>query len=543
MPKGYLSFILHAHLPYVRHPEFSRSLEEKWFFEGMTECYIPIIDVLQNLNQEGVNFHITFSLSPTLLSMMEDKFMQERYSEYLERLQNLALREMERTEGDPVFHPLAQMYREKLDTAAFIFHKYNQRLVNAFKELQQGGNVEIITTAATHGYLPLLGLHKETVYAQLSTALDYYEDLFETTPRGIWLPECAYDPSMEDILSELGVQYFVTDTHGVLYASPRPKYGVYSPILTPGELAVFARDPETSSQVWSADEGYPGDPDYREFYRDIGFDLEKDHVEEFLHPPNIRSDTGFKYYRITGPTNHKEPYNREAALNKAREHAANFMFNREKQVEYYGEMMDRPPIVTSPYDTELFGHWWFEGPEWLGYVFRFVDQNEMLETITPGKYLDKSYPLQESIPNQSSWGDKGYHEVWLNGTNDWLYRHLHAAAEKMIDMATEFPQSEGDVKRALTQAARELFLAQSSDWPFIMNAGTMDQYAESRVVSHLLRFFKIEREIREHNIDSNWLSKIEAKDNIFPHLDYRVFQKLSETVAVEKGELAEISSD
>ncbi len=540
MPKGYLAFIFHAHLPYVRHPEHKRSLEEKWFFEAITECYIPLLRVFQQLESDGIDYAVTFSLSPTLLSMLEDPFLQGRYGDYLAMLQSLATREEERAAGDPDFAPLAQMYRQRLDHTAWLYNeKYGRRLVKAFQELQQTGRMELITSAATHGFLPLLGISKEALYAQLTAGMDYFESIFGYRPRGIWLPECGYDPFMEEILSELGLHYFVLATHGVLYASPRPKYGVYSPILTTGGLAAFGRDPETSTQVWSAKEGYPGDFNYREFYRDIGFDLDMESVGDFLHPKGLRSNTGFKYYRITGPGEHKEPYNPQWAAERAREHAENFMFNREKQVEYYGNLMDRPPLINAPYDAELFGHWWFEGPLWIDKLCRLLAEHPRrpVEMVTPGQYLEKGYPLQESTPNASSWGDKGYFEVWLNGENDWTYRHLHRAASRMVSLATDFPGAKGMLQEALTQAARELLLAQSSDWPFIMTAGTMDIYARQRIKSHLLRFFALEQQIRENRIDPGWLNALQSTDNLFPHLDYRLFQSHEVTTPVESQAL------
>ena len=539
--KGYIAFIFHSHLPYVRHPEHKHSLEEKWFFEAITECYIPLLKVFQGLERDRVDYAVTFSLSPTLLAMMEDPFLQDRYARYLSKLQELAAKEEERTAGDPVFAPLARLYRERLDFTADLFlEKYGGRLVEGFRELQQGGHVELLTSAATHGYLPLLGLQKEVLYAQVAAGIENFEKIFGTVPRGIWLPECGYIPEVEEILGELGLCYFVTATHGVLYAEPRPKYGVYSPILTPGGLAAFGRDPETSHQVWSSKEGYPGDYNYREFYRDIGYDLDLDYIGNFLHPPGIRSNTGFKYYRITGSNEHKEPYNPHRAREKAAEHAGNFLFNREKQVEYYGELMDRPPLVVAPYDAELFGHWWFEGPQWIDALCRQIATTKQIKMITPSQYLAQGYPLQVSTPNISSWGDKGYHEVWLNGKNDWIYRHLHEAATKMIALATENPRAEEPLKSALNQAARELLLAQSSDWPFIITAGTMDSYARTRITSHLLRFFDLVKQIKENKIDQAWLQQLKTVDNLFPHLDYRLFQNLDETVPIEKSRLSSV---
>jgi len=340
---------------------------------------------------------------------------------------------------------------------------------------------------------------------------------------------------LEHILADLGVHYFIVATHGLLYATPRPKYGVYSPILTSAGVAVFGRDAETSKQVWSTQEGYPGDYAYREFYRDIAYDLPLADVGAHLHPPGMRTDSGIKYYRITCEgLEYKEPYRPEEALEKAALHAGNFMFNREQQARYLSSLMGRPPVIISPYDAELFGHWWFEGPEWLDYLCRKMAYDQStVKMITPGSYLDLGYPLQLASPNPSSWGDKGYNEVWLNGTNDWIYRHLHRAAEDMVIMATEHPETEGLLKRALTQAARELLLAQSSDWPFIFNAGTMVEYASQRLQEHLLNFRTLARMIRTKKIDQSWLQQLEEYNNIFPHLDYRLYRNVEATAAQE----------
>ncbi|NMA92958.1 MAG: DUF1957 domain-containing protein [Firmicutes bacterium] len=536
MPRGFLALILHAHLPYVKHPEHQYSLEEKWFYEAITECYIPLLQVMERLQEEGVEFRLTFSLSPTLLAMMENQFLQERFSRYLQRLQYLARLEEERTAGDPDFNPLACLYRKEFDSIADYFHRrYHRRLVPAFQRLAEKGCLEIIVTASTHGYLPLLEVQPESVYAQIANAVYYYAELFGEPPRGLWLPECAYNHGLEMVLNDLGIQYFITATHGVLYASPRPKYGVYSPILTPGGVAAFGRDPESSKQVWSSREGYPGDYCYREFYRDIAYDLPLEYIGPHLHPPGMRTDSGIKYYRITGDSlAHKEPYRPQEAREKAAEHAGNFMFNREQQVKYLSGLMSRPPLVVAPYDTELFGHWWFEGPRWLEALCRKIaHEQDQIKLITPGDYLDLGYPLQLSSPSPSSWGDKGYHEVWLNGSNDWLYRHLHRAAIDMVELATRYREAEGLLAEALTQASRELMLAQSSDWPFIMTTKTMVEYALKRVTTHLLNFRNLNKQIRNGQINRSWLKKISEENDLFPHLDYRLYQDLETTVPRE----------
>ncbi len=525
MEKGYLAVVLHAHLPYVRHPEYEEFLEEDWFFEALIETYIPLIEIFEDLAAEGVNFRITMSLTPTLLSMLTDPLLQYRFLRHLDKLIDLSNKEIMRTQWQPQFNKLALMYYHRLMRARQIFaDKYRQNLVTAFKNLQEQGYLEIITCAATHGFLPLMEINRKSVRAQIKTAVDHYESIMGCRPKGIWLPECAYIPGLDELLAEEGIKYFILDAHVILHASPRPKNGVFAPLYCRNKVAAFGRDLESSKQVWSAVEGYPGDYYYRDFYRDIGFDLDYDYIKPYLHKDGLRVNTGIKYHRITGTTDYKEPYEPDIARERAAEHAGNFMFNREKQVEHLSGMMERKPIILSPYDAELFGHWWFEGPLWLNFLIRKVHYDqETIKLITPGDYLD-IYPMnQVATPSMSSWGYKGYNEVWLEGSNDWIYRHLHKAAERMQELVNLCPQPTAFQHRALKQAAREVLLAQSSDWAFIMKTGTMVSYAVKRTKDHLLRFDKIYHGIKYNQLDEAWLMEIEHRDNIFPDIDYKLY--------------------
>ncbi len=523
--KGYLALVLHAHLPYVRHPEHPDFFEESWLFEAITDTYIPLIKVFQGLRRDGVTFRITMSITPPLASMLLDPLLQERYLRHLGRLIELAEKEVERTRWLPEFNENARMYRDRFYEARRIFEDvYGRNILTAFRELEAQGCLEIITSAATHGYLPLMEICREAVRAQIKIATDFHRRVLDRRPVGFWLPECGYNPGDDQVLKEEGIRYFITDAHGVLFASPRPKYGVFAPICCKSGVAAFGRDMESSKQVWSAREGYPGDHDYREFYRDIGYDLEYDYIRPYIHSSGARINTGIKYYRITGKTHDKQPYNRQRAVEKAAIHAGNFMFNREKQIEYLASAMDRRPIVVAPYDAELFGHWWFEGPEWLDFLMRKIAYDQKtIALITPGDYLGIYRRNQVSTPSLSSWGYKGYSEVWLEGSNDWIYRHLHTAAGRMVELARTHPGADGVLRRALNQAARELVLAQSSDWAFIMKTGTMVSYAVRRTKEHIWRFTRLYHDILGGTIDDGWLADIEYRDNIFPDIDYQVY--------------------
>lgn len=524
MTQGYVALVLHAHLPYVRHAAHEEYLEERWFYEAMTETYVPLLHMMERLISDRIPFRLTLSLSPPLISMMNDPRVMSKYKHYLENLLRLADSESSRTTDEPVFRYNAEQYLSRYEkTYETVFSTYQGDLTTAFRRLHESGRVELITSAATHGFLPLIGIQDEIVRAQIAAAVRLFQQVFGHSPRGIWLPECGYKPGHDQILKEFGIRYFIMETHGVLYASRVPKYGIYAPIYCPSGVAAFSRDPESSKQVWSSQEGYPGDPDYREFYRDIGHDLDYEYIKPFL-PRGIRVDTGIKYYRITGQTEQKEPYEPDWAAAKAAIHAGNFLFNREQQVNYLAELMDRPPLIIAPYDAELFGHWWWEGPQFLDYFIRkAVCDSRTIELITPGDYLSRFPVNQVAVPNASSWGHKGYNEVWLERANAWIYRHLHKAGERMVELANRYPHAEGLTARGLNQAARELLLAQASDWAFIMKSGTMVDYAVKRTKSHLHNFNRLYYGILEQNIHPQWLFELESENNIFPGIDYRVF--------------------
>src|SRR5436190_2234025 len=417
MPQASLAFVLHAHLPFVRHPAHEDFLEERWLAEAITETYIPLLEMLGALERDRVPARLTLSLSPPLLAMLADHLLRTRYLRHLDRLVELAEKEERRTRADERFHRVAEMYLARFCRARTIFlEEWGGDLIAAFRSYQERGLLEIITCAATHGFLPLLAVTPGAVRAQVEVAVAEYRRFLGRTPEGFWLPECAYEPGLDAELARLGVRYFFVDTHGIAHATPRPVYGVYAPVACDSGVAAFGRDPDSSKQVWSAEEGYPGDSWYRDFYRDIGFDLDYDYVRPYLPP--------------TG---------------------------------------------------------------------------------------------QRATPAASTWGWKGYNEVWLAGENDWLYRHLHATADRLHALCRSYPSADERTRRALTQALRELFLAQASDWAFMMSRATTVEYAVRRSLDHLLRCQELCAQVERGAVDDLRLAALEDTDNLFPTLDYRVF--------------------
>jgi 1,4-alpha-glucan branching enzyme len=521
---GYLNFVLHAHLPYVRHPEHARFLEEDWFFEAITETYIPLLEEFEALAKDGLNFKITMSLTPPLCEMMSDELLQTRYVNHINRLRELAEKECTRTKNDPSFCYLAAMYRNLFEKCYKVFNSYDRNLLNGFRKFQKRGNLEIITCGATHGFLPNLRLSPRTVEAQLSVAVNNYWKHFGQEPWGIWLGECGYFRGLDKYIKQAGLRYFFVDTHGILQGNPPSPKGNYAPIETPNGAFAFARDQESSKAVWSAEEGYPGDFRYREFYRDIGFDLDMNYVGPYIHPMGLRINTGIKYFRITGKGDYKEPYVEEWANQATSEHASNFVFNRDKQVEWLRGKMDTPPCIVCPYDAELFGHWWYEGPMFLGKVMRKVltEDNHAVKLSTPRDYLMTHRDIPHADPAFSSWGAGGYADVWLNGSNDWIYPHLHKIGDLMHEVARMPPNGDVD-RRARNQMARELLLAQASDWAFIMKTGTMVDYAVKRTKVHVHNCLELYRMIRNNSVYEPFLHNLEATDNIFPEIDYKIY--------------------
>ena len=526
-PKGYVSFVLHAHLPFIHHPESENYLEEQWLFEAISETYIPLLLMFQKLVDEHVDFRITMSMTPPLLNMLDNKLLQKRYIKYLKKHIELAKKETKRTADNERINRLSYYYLDRYSNDLHVFHDiYNDNIIEGFKHFQDLGVLEIITCGATHGFFPILYVTEQTIKAQIAVGVQTYEKYFGRKPRGIWLPECGYVPESDKYLREFGIEYIITESHGILYADPTPIYGTYSPIVSPNGVIAFGRDMESSRQVWSSINGYPGDYNYREFYRDIGYDAPYDYIKPYIAHNGVRVHTGIKYHRITGKSEEKDIYDVRWAHDSSERQAGHFMHSRIKQINEAASLMDKPPIILCPYDAELYGHWWYEGPYWLYILFKkiYYDENDF-KLITPSEYIDKYPEIQVCTPCRSSWGANGYNGVWLNETNDYVHRHLHVAGDRMVELANTYFNETDTLKiELLNQAARELLLAQSSDWLFIITNGTMVDYAKKRIKDHIGRFTKLYEQIKENNIDKDFLKDIQEKDCVFPDIDYRIYK-------------------
>jgi 1,4-alpha-glucan branching enzyme len=524
--KGYVALVLNAHLPFVRNPEIARYLEERWLFEALSETYLPLLALFRKLDQGGIPFKLSLSLSPTLTAMLGDALLADRYVAYLETQIALGERERERTRGDPRFHAIASLYTElyRQDRADYE-EAWSRDIIGAFDFYYKRGRIELLTTAATHAFLPNHRLLPEASAAQVETALVTHRSLFGKQPAGFWMPHLGWYPEMGELLKSYNFSYTVVTTRGALLGEPIPRRGSFSPVQHNNGLTIFIRDAAATEAVWSDRTGYPADPVYRDFYRDIGFDLPQGEIAPFVPEGSTSVFTGFKYWAVTGRTVDKKPYDPEAARIRVADHAAHFLAGRAKSISDAAHHLDRPPLIVCTYDAELFGHWWFEGPLWLESLFRQSTAKPELSFVTLGEYHHLHSENQVSVPEFSSWGDGGYGEVWLDGSNDWIYRHIFKACERMTELAERFPNESGLRERILNQAAREVLLSMASDWPLLMRKERSAVFARERIEDAAGNFTKIYDMLSSNTVATEWLTRLEKRNNLFPAINYRMFRK------------------
>jgi 1,4-alpha-glucan branching enzyme len=565
-PSGFLTFTLHAHLPYVvNHGTWPHGIE--WLHEAAAETYLPLLRVLGNLERDGIALRCNLNLSPILLEQLAHPVFKAEFPKYLER-KIVAAREDEAyflSMSEPGYAETARFWYRYFTGALADFQKLGSDIIQGFRYFNDKGLIEIITCAATHGYMPLLGTD-ESVRAQIRTAVDTHQHHIGKRPRGIWAPECGYRPAshwsypvpnadgspsapafdrigVEQALSESDIDFFFVDTHLVeeaaQTASPyellsgnqthnaaEPKTSddprrLYQPYFVDGPYdkrfatTAFPRDPRTGIQVWSGDSGYPGDGNYLDFHKK-------------------RWPGGHRYWSVTGPRvdmADKQPYNPHAAVERTRSHAEHFVHLVRETLQ---SSLDHaiPPILCSPFDAELFGHWWFEGPLWLESVARILHNDASgLQLTTCSEYLER-YPRAGFIAmHEGSWGAEGTNHVWLNPDTSWTYTHIYPAELYTREVCTSGKWKEAGpnqplAERIVKQLCRELLLLESSDWQFLITTGAARDYAELRFETHNDQFNEIkatwQRFCSEGCItqqQESRLAAIELRDSIFADID------------------------
>jgi len=521
--KGALLLVLHSHLPYCKKAGVWPCGEE-WVWEAMSESYIPIIDLICDRHDQGIETGITLCFSPILLEQLSDGYMQDRFVSYMRGRIQLAESDVAafESQNEPEFARLATMYREGYEKSLQTFtDRFNCDLPGALARLAGAGCIEVMSSAATHAYLPLLAT-EESVRLQVDVGVATHKRLFGSAPRGFWLPECGYFPTganrpgMEEILAGWGIEYFLVDAHALqggstagVYLGPDRGQVESNAERIPGrttflpytagdsQLRVLGRNSRVGLQVWSECWGYPSDPAYREFHK-------------------RHENSGLRYWRITSKLidlSGKAPYEPEVAEQRAREHAAHFAGLVKRQLMEFNERTGMCGAVVVPFDMELFGHWWFEGVEWLRACFREFARWDEFRIMCTSDYLDQVSPAGCIALPESSWGEGGKHRVWDNSRTRWIWENTHEGEQKMRALLKEVSPGFEQLPY-LEQAVRELLLMQSSDWAFLVGTGQAEDYGNRQFLDHMARF---ERLLEMD--DPRSLAWIQKRDNIFADID------------------------
>ncbi len=532
---GSATFVLHTHLPYCRLAGRWPHGEE-WLHEATLECYLPLIRAFRKLAGEiNGSLGVTINMTPVLTEQIGDPLMREHFREYLAERIERAKADVTRFHDLPARHKTAEFhYRRYLAIQQFYEDEIHADLIAALVELEASGHIEIATSAATHGYLPLLA-DEDAIRFQVQTGVASHIRNFGRPPRSFWLPECAYTPGLERFLQEAGIKVFFVETHlvtggrargkamgGMLGPYPETQRPVRQPVvLEPhggttfrpytvdgSDVAVFARNEKTGLQVWSASHGYPGDAAYREFHKK-------------------ESVSGLHYWRVTGPgidLGEKAEYDAEIASARTREHAAHFKELVKSELFMYQTGAGEPGTVLSAYDTELFGHWWLEGIEWLEWTIRGLAADPDINLVSAAAGVATDPPSASIDLPEGSWGAGGDHRTWQNEETAWTWPEIHARQNRAKALL-------GETNESTRQLARELLLLQSSDWQFLMTTGQAHDYAIERFHSHMERFDALATAIETQSPGLPGLTTEYATlDNPFPNIDPLAYSARPEVV-------------
>jgi 1,4-alpha-glucan branching enzyme len=516
-----ISLVLNAHLPYVRDlPPAGEG--ERWFFEALSETFLPLLGVFDRLEGDYIPFRLGLSISPVLCHMLKDGLLQERFLAYMDKQIEFGVRELERTGGGEQ-RDLAKMYYDRaVDRRIAFTERYEGNILKALDYYQRKGKLELLATGATYPFLPFLTPYPEAVQAQIEAAISVYRQNFGKYPQGFWLPELGWTPELEAHLRAYNFGYTVVEPHSMVFGKPPASQGTFYPAKTPGGIFILARDYRAGEAVARM----AAEDLYRDNDRDAGYELSVRDLAPFLASGGTRIPTGFKYW-ASGASGRGAVYDFRKAGEKAVEHARNFLESQGARLAEAARHMTVVPVSLCAFDADEFGRLWYEGPQFIEAVFRLSAGYREIQFMTPAEYLFKQdvFSFQTLMPEFSSRGSNGYAEMWLDAANDWMYRHLIRSVDRMVELAERFPDDTGLKERALNQAAREILLASASEWPRMLYEGNSVEYARSQIEGSLRNFTTIYEALGSNYISTEWLTGLEKRHNLFPHINYRVFRR------------------
>ncbi|HEV8456234.1 MAG TPA: 1,4-alpha-glucan branching protein domain-containing protein, partial [Gemmatimonadales bacterium] len=532
-------FVLHSHLPYVlNHGRWPHGSD--WLCEAAVHSYLPLLEQLLRLEDENTPTPMTLGITPILANQLGHPAFRRELEDYFEHriaAAEKAIRTFQAS-GETELAPVAEYWQRRYHRLADCFGRLDGDLITAFRRLEDRGRLELLGSAATHGMLPLLG-RDESIRLQLLLGRQEHQRTFGRAPRGCWLPECAYRPAgrwaplpkapshlrrvgLEDHLAHAGFQFFLTDSHLAhagraheVYATQKlerellpvpsadpPQHTPYSSyrLFSRPSLGVLIRDPVATRQVWSRYEGYPGDAAYLEFHK-------------------IRWPEGLRLWRVSAPKSDladKQPYRPDAARRRASLHARHFVSLLGETARDQGTS---DGAIVAPFDTELFGHWWHEGPEFLSQTWQVMSRHAGVTAATASRYLTQHPPELALSLEEGSWGANGDFSMWMNPKTEWMWLRMWDL-EAAFWNATPDAISNAAAHPALEQAARELLLAQASDWPFIVSTGAAADYAEQRFTGHCDRVAALLRGLGSGELESatRMADEFRRQDDVFPEV-------------------------
>jgi len=522
------SIVLELHLPYVKEFEkeddFSQSGKEGRFFAYVSETLLPLLGVLDRLESSHVPFRLGLAISPILCHMLTDEHLIKKFLHYTDKQIEFGKQEVERTAGlGENINLLAQSYYNRiLDSRIAFTERYGKNIIKAIDFYRRKGKVEILASSATHAFLPFIGHVPEALQAQMEIPVSVYRRYFGSSPQGFWLPELGWSSALEPYLRAYNFSYTLLDSHGLLYGNPTPKNGSFFPVKTPNGTFILARDFYAAQKI----EKIKNDDLYVNIDRDVGYELPPEIVSLFLSAEGERRRTGYKYWARSG-SGQDTIYDPQAASNRAVEHARLFLENTVTRLEEASKYMKEAPLCLYAHNADNFGRFWSEGMQFIEALFRMAVGYRDFRFLCPSEYIFKQdlSSLQVVVPEFSSMGYNGYAETWLDASNDWVYRHLARSMERMIELAERFPDDTGIKERALNQAAREILIAQSSDWPALLYRQDSTEYARNQIENALRNFTTIYEALGSNYISTEWLTTLERRHNIFPNINYRVFRR------------------
>jgi 1,4-alpha-glucan branching enzyme len=504
------------------------SLEEIRFFESLSETYIPLLEMMERLDRDRVPFRLGISVSPILCHHLEDRELLGRYLEYTARQIEFGKDEILRHGNNPRLKELAKYYCDKIIERRFTFsERYDGNILEVLNTFQRKGKIELLASTASHAFLPFYVSCPEAVQAQIEVALSSYHRCFGKFPQGFFLSEMGWTGKLERPLRAYNLGYTIVEAHGLVYGNPPARKGSFYPVRTPRGVFVLGREYYSGEELRELS----ADALYRDNRRDSGYDLPAASVGPFLGPGGARGPTGYKYYaRGDGTGDPALPggvYDPVAAARRAARGAGIFFQGRLARLNSAAALMDEAPLCLCVFKAGDLGRSWYEGFDFLERFFRLGTRTGGLRFMTPAEYLYKQRvtDFQTSLPAYSSGGFNGYGETWLDVSNDWMYRHVFRALERMTELAERFPDDSGLKERALNQAAREILLAQSSDWPGMLYRQESSALASSGIEDALRNFTTIYEALGSNYISTEWLTNLEKRHNIFPHINYRIFRR------------------